>query len=63
MIYHELKNKSLDKMWKVMLRGTVGSTILYVIAGLFGYATFAQYPIPGRNYDPYNKSVDDIMNK
>ena len=33
-----------------MVRGTIGATIAYIIVGIFGYVTFAQYP-----------NVDDIF--
>ena len=29
-------------MWKVMRNGTIGATIAYLMAGIFGYATFAK---------------------
>lgn len=44
MIYTELQKKDLNHMWKVMVRGTVGATVAYIIVGIFGYATFATYP-------------------
>ena len=43
MIYVELEKKDLPHMWKVMRNGTVGATIAYLLAGIFGYATFANY--------------------
>ena len=30
-------------MWKVMRNGTIGAIIAYLMAGIFGYATFANY--------------------
>jgi amino acid permease len=51
MIYAELEKKDLKHMWKVMLRGTVGATICYMLAGVFGYVSFAGYA-----------NVDSIMN-
>jgi len=43
MIYTELakKENKLKSMWKILLRGTIGATIIYMIAGVFGYVTFA----------------------
>ena len=62
MIYVELEKKSLKNMWKVMLLGTIGATIAYLIAGIFGYATFASYPFSGYDTLPYNATCADIMN-
>lgn len=31
-------------MWKVLFRGTLAATIIYFIAGVMGYTTFALYP-------------------
>jgi amino acid permease len=31
-------------MWKVMRNGTIGATLAYLLAGIFGYATFADDP-------------------
>ena len=44
MIYVELEKKDLKHMWKVMRNGTIGATLAYLIAGIFGYATFAADP-------------------
>jgi amino acid permease len=41
MIYTELKKKSPEHMWRILIIGTIGATVSYVIAGMFGYATFA----------------------
>jgi amino acid permease len=41
MIYVELEKKDLEHMWKVMRNGTVGATVAYLVAGIFGYVTFA----------------------
>ena len=41
MIYVELEKKDLKHMWKVMRNGTIGATVAYLLAGVFGYATFA----------------------
>ena len=38
-------------MWKVLFYGTVGASIAYVMAGVFGYSSFAA-----------NKDVDEMMN-
>lgn len=51
MIYVELEKKDLKHMWKVMRNGTVGATIAYLLAGIFGYVTFADY-----------LNVGDLMN-
>ena len=52
MIYVELEKKDLKHMWKVMLYGTIGATISYFMAGVFGYTAFAEYP-----------NVDKLMNQ
>lgn len=44
MIYVELEKKDLKHMWKVMRNGTIGATIAYTLAGVFGYVTFAMDP-------------------
>lgn len=44
MIYVELEKKNLKNMKKVMTVGTVGATIVYIFAGVFGYVAFAEYP-------------------
>jgi amino acid permease len=44
MIYVELEKKDLKHMWKVMRNGTIGATIAYLLAGVFGYVTFANDP-------------------
>ena len=63
MIYSELKKKNMRSMKKIMGYGTAGATIAYLMAGIFGYATFAQYPVPGYpDKYPYNATVSDIMN-
>lgn len=41
MIYVELEKKDLKHMWKVMRNGTVGATVAYFLAGVFGYTAFA----------------------
>ena len=42
-IYHELKDKSVQKMDKVLCIGTTVASIAYVMTGLFGYVTFANH--------------------
>jgi amino acid permease len=44
MVYAELEKKDLKSMWKVMLIGTGGATIAYLLAGVFGYVAFAANP-------------------
>lgn len=45
MIYAELEKKTPKErqkaMWKILLFGTLGATICYVLAGMLGYVTFA----------------------
>lgn len=43
MIYVELEKKDLKEMWKVLLYGTIIAVVLYLMAGIFGYVTFASY--------------------
>lgn len=43
MIYIELEKRDLKHMWKVMRNGTIGATIAYLLLGIFGYVTFADY--------------------
>ena len=43
MIFAELEKKDLNHMWKVMRNGTIGATVAYMCAGIFGYVTFADY--------------------
>ena len=45
MIYVELEKKDLKHMWKVMRNGTIGATVAYLCAGVFGYVTFASNPL------------------
>ena len=42
-IYHELSDKSVKKMDKVLSLGTLLASVLYVMCGLFGYVTFANH--------------------
>lgn len=39
-IYHELTDKSMKKMSIVLFVGTTLATIIYLLVGFFGYATF-----------------------
>jgi len=40
MIYSELESRNSKQMSKVLIFGTIGAVILYVIVGVWGYATF-----------------------
>ena len=62
MLYYELERKSTKRMWKVLFRGSVAATVAYLFGGIFGYTTFAEYPVPNRTTSPYTETVDDIMN-
>lgn len=44
MIYTELERRDSKQMSKVLIIGTVGAVILYIIVGVWGYATFINYP-------------------
>ena len=44
MLYVELEKKNTKQMNKIMAIGTVGATVLYIMAGVFGYAAFALNP-------------------
>jgi amino acid permease len=50
MIYKELAKKNLKNMEKVLIIGTIGATLCYMIAGIFGYVTFI-----------FNSKLNDIM--
>jgi len=41
MLYEELKERDYTNMDKVVLRGCMGSVLLYILVGTFGYLTFA----------------------
>lgn len=43
MIYAELEKRDHKQMSKVLIAGTVGAVILYIIVGVWGYATFVNY--------------------
>jgi amino acid permease len=51
-IYHEMKEKSMFKMKKVLGIGTAIASLSYCLTGIFGYVTFVKHP-----------DVDLIMNK
>ena len=51
-VYHELKFKSKENMWTVIMGATTIACTCYALAGYFGYATFATYD-----------NVDAIMQK
>lgn len=53
MIYNELADKSLVTIRKVLIIGTVGATVCYLIAGIFGYVTFINNKV----------FLDEIMEK
>jgi amino acid permease len=40
-IYNELAEKNMENMQKVLVYGTAGASMLYIIAGMFGLAAFA----------------------
>ena len=44
MIYTELETRNSSAMSKVLVLGTVGAVILYIIVGVWGYATFVNNP-------------------
>ena len=44
MIYSELESRNSKQMSKVLIFGTIGAVILYVIVGVWGYATFVNNP-------------------
>lgn len=52
MIYKELAKKNLKNMERIIIIGTIGATICYVAAGIFGYVTFIGDP-----------NIDAIMEK
>jgi len=41
MLYEELKQKDYHSMEKVVLRGSLGAVLFYIVAGIFGYLTFS----------------------
>ena len=44
MIYTELEKREYHQMSKVLIFGTVGAVVLYIIVGVWGYATFVNFP-------------------
>mmetsp|Transcript_105271 Transcript_105271/g.145620 ORF Transcript_105271/g.145620 Transcript_105271/m.145620 type:complete len:351 (-) Transcript_105271:123-1175(-) len=44
MIYYELENRSERRMSRVLVIGSSGAVVLYMLIGIFGYATFVNYP-------------------
>jgi len=50
-IYSELADKSPKKMNKVLLLGTLGTSFLYIIAGIFGFVAFAAVRTTGYPMD------------
>lgn len=44
MIYVELERRNEKQMSKVLIIGTVGALILYIIVGVWGYVTFVDFP-------------------
>jgi len=40
MIYTELERRNSTQMSKVLIMGTFGAVVLYIIVGVWGYATF-----------------------
>ena len=51
-IYHELNNKSVKKMDKILYLGTIMASVAYILCGVFGYVTFSNH-----------EKVDYLMNK
>ena len=51
-IYHDLKQKHMMNMQKVLWIGTGIATVVYIVVGMFGYVTFAMNP-----------KVDEIMDQ
>lgn len=43
MLCAESEHKDPKIMWKVLFYGTVGASIAYMFAGIFGYITFSRY--------------------
>jgi amino acid permease len=44
MIYTELERRNAKQMSKVLIFGTVGAVVLYIIVGVWGYVTFTNNP-------------------
>ena len=69
MIYYELEKRNAVQMSKVLVAGTAVAVCLYILVGVFGYATFVNYPdytaytaLKSQNIleAPYDKSVVPI---
>jgi len=43
MIYAELEKRNHKQMSRVLIAGTMGAVVLYIIVGVWGYATFVDY--------------------
>ena len=50
MVYYELKPSTSNRMIKVLVYATSIAVVCYILAGFFGYTTFASY-----------SNVDSIM--
>ena len=50
-IYHELKDKNLYNLKKILAYGTSIASVAYLLTGIFGYITFVKH-----------ENVDEIMN-
>ena len=70
MIYTELEKRNSKQMSKVLMFGTIGAVVLYIIVGVWGYVTFVDYPgytaeeaLKDANIleAPYPKSVIPIL--
>lgn len=67
-IYSELSEKSIPNMKRVLTLGTLGTSLLYILAGVFGFAAFAAVGPEGYPYDnsvnpPIQWSFDKIFEK
>jgi len=64
-IYSELADKNMENMKKVLVYGTAGASMLYIIAGMFGLAAFAgykgEYPMNYNKNPAVRWTFDDIM--
>ena len=43
-IYTELETRNNKQMSRVLVLGTIGAVMLYIIVGVWGYATFINFP-------------------
>ena len=67
-IYNELSEKNMDNMKKVLTYGTTGAMILYIMAGVFGFAAFAAcgpngYPMDTTVYPEVQWTYKKIFEK